>query len=36
MAMTVQDWMDIQIELQEKYKGIWEGDYPETAQHHLL
>ncbi len=34
--MTVQDWMDIQIELQEKYKGIWEGDYPETAQHHLL
>ena len=34
--MTVQDWMDIQIELQEKYKGIWEGNSPETAQHHLL
>ena len=34
--MTMQDWMDIQNQLQEKYKGIWEGDSPETAQHHLL
>ena len=36
MAMTMQDWMDIQNQLQEKYRGIWEGDSPETAKHHLL
>ena len=36
MGMTMQDWMDIQNQLQEKYKGVWEGDSPETAQHHLL
>ena len=36
MGMTIQELMDIQIELQEKYKGVWEGDYPSTAQHHLL
>ena len=36
MGMTTQDLMDIQNQLQEKYKGIWEGDSPETAQHHLL
>ena len=36
MGMTMRDWMDIQNQLQEKYKGIWEGDSPETAQHHLL
>ena len=36
MGMTVQDFMDIQHELQEKYKGVWEGDSPETAKHHLL
>ena len=34
--MTIQELMDIQIQLQEKYKGIWEGDSPETAKHHLL
>ena len=34
--MTIQDLMDIQIQLQEKYEGIWEGDHPDTAQHHLL
>ena len=34
--MTMQDWMDIQNQLQEKYRGVWEGDSPETAQHHLL
>ena len=36
MGMTVQDFMDIQLALQEKYKGVWEGDSPETAKHHLL
>ena len=36
MGMTMQDLMDIQNQLQEKYKGIWEGNSPETAQHHLL
>lgn len=35
-AMTIQDLMDIQNRLQEKYRGIWEGDSPETAKHHLL
>ena len=34
--MTIQDLMDIQNRLQEKYRGIWEGDSPETAKHHLL
>lgn len=34
--MNIQDFMDIQNRLQEKYRGIWEGDSPETAQHHLL
>ncbi len=34
--MTIQDLMDIQNELQEKYRGVWEGDSPETAKHHLL
>ena len=34
--MTIQDWMDIQNRLQEKYRGIWEGNSPETAKHHLL
>ena len=36
MGLTMQDLMDIQLQLQEKYKGIWEGDSPETAKHHLL
>lgn len=36
MAMTIQELMDIQIELQEKYRGVWEGDSPATAKHHLL
>lgn len=34
--MDIQDLMDIQNQLQEKYKGVWEGNSPETAQHHLL
>ncbi len=33
--MTIQDFMDIQNELQEKYRGVWEGDSPETVKHHL-
>ena len=36
MGMTMRDLMDIQLQLQEKYKGIWEGDSPETAKHHVL
>ena len=36
MGMTMQDLMDIQHALQEKYKGVWEGDSPGTAKHHLL
>lgn len=36
MSMTIADLMDIQTRLQEKYAGVWEGDSPETAQHHLL
>ena len=28
--------IDIQLKLQEKYAGIWEGDSPDTAKHHLL
>ena len=36
MLMTMQDLMDIQNALQEKYKGIWEGNSPGTAQYHLL
>ena len=28
--------IDIQLKLQEKYAGIWEGDNPDTAKHHLL
>ncbi len=36
MSLTMQSLMDIQNQLQEKYKGIWEGNSPETAQHHLL
>ncbi len=36
MGMTTQDLMDIQTELQEKYRGVWEGDSPGTAKHHLL
>ena len=36
MSLTMQDLMDYQTQLQAKYEGIWEGDYPETAQHHLL
>ena len=34
--MTVQDMMDIQIALQERYRGVWEGDNPDTAKSHLL
>ena len=36
MAMTIEELMQIQTALQEKYKGIWEGDYPDTAKAHLL
>jgi len=36
MSLSIQQLLDIQSALQEKYKGIWEGDSPETAQHHLL
>ena len=36
MSLTIQELMDIQLALQEKYKGIWEGDNPQTAKHHLL
>ena len=36
MSLTIQDLMDIQMALQEKYKGIWEGDTPDTAKNHLL
>ena len=36
MLMNMRDWMDIQNALQEKYKGVWEGNSPGTAQHHLL
>ncbi len=34
--MTMRDWMDIQNRLQEKYRGVWEGNRPDTAKHHLL
>ncbi len=34
--MTVQDMMDIQFALQERYRGVWEGDNPDTAKNHLL
>lgn len=34
--MTVKDMLDIQLALQEKYRGIWEGVHPETAKNHLL
>ena len=36
MLLTMQDLMDIQKKLQEKYRDIWEGDSPETAKNHLL
>ncbi|MBE5786124.1 MAG: nucleotide pyrophosphohydrolase [Clostridiales bacterium] len=36
MSLTIHDLMEIQKALQEKYQGIWEGDTPETAKHHLL
>ena len=36
MSLTLKELMDIQMALQEKYKGIWEGNSPETAKHHLL
>ena len=36
MSLTIQELMEIQQALQEKYKGIWEGDSPETAKNHLL
>ena len=36
MALTVRDLMDYQLRLQEKYAGVWEGDHPSTAKHHLL
>lgn len=36
MSLSIQELMDNQLALQEKYKGIWEGDSPETAKNHLL
>lgn len=36
MSMTIKDLMAIQTALQEKYRGIWEGDHPDTAKAHLL
>ncbi len=36
MGLTLKDMADIQAALQEKYRGIWEGDSPETAKNHLL
>ena len=36
MALTIEDLLSIQTALQEKYRGIWEGDHPETAKNHLL
>ncbi len=36
MALTIEDLMEYQVKLQEKYAGIWEGDNPGTAKHHLL
>ncbi len=35
-SLTVQEMMEYQQRLQEKYAGIWEGDNPDTAKHHLL
>lgn len=36
MKMSIQEMMDLQNALQEKYRGIWEGNHPETAKHKLL
>ena len=36
MAMTIGEMMEMQTTLQEKYRGIWEGDNPDTAKNHLL
>ena len=36
MALTIRDLMDYQLQLQKKYDGVWEGDHPDTAKHHLL
>lgn len=36
MTLTIRELLDIQKTLQEKYKGIWEGDSPQTAKSHLL
>ena len=34
--MTIGEMLAYQLELQKKYEGIWEGDTPDTAKHHLL
>lgn len=36
MSLDIQALMDYQLRLQEKYAGVWEGDNPGTAKHHLL
>ncbi len=36
MSLTMEELMDIQRQLQEKYEGIWEGNHPDTAKHKLL
>lgn len=34
--MTIEELLEIQRDLQEKHRGVWEGDNPDTAKHHLL
>ena len=34
--MDIREMMEIQLRLQEKWRGIWEGDDPSTAKNHLL
>lgn len=36
MSLSLDEMLTFQKRLQEKYKGIWEGDRPETAKNHLL
>ena len=32
-SLSVQEMMEYQLRLQEKYAGVWEGDNPGTAKH---
>lgn len=36
MALSMEEMLEFQRALQKKYQGIWEGDEPATAKHHLL